>query len=304
MLVSLDPDMKISDVKVLDMNETPGLGDQVLDKSFLDQFKGKTLSQVVLVKGETKENIQAISGATYSSRGVTNGVKDAVQTLVDNQSCRCTGGDEMSNDVSLGKLFKNGIFGENPVFRLALSLCPAVAVTSGVKNGFLMGVAVLFVMTMTNVTVSLLRNFINPKIRIPSYVFITATWVTVIDQVMSAYQRAVYKEMGLYIMLIVAFAIILSRAEMFASKNKLLPSFVDGVGMGVGFLLALVMLGIFREFLGKGSLWNVHILPVKPLLIMIMPTGGFFAMGLMMGWLNWIDRKFFGGAGGGGGGHH
>ena len=93
----------------------------------------------------------------------------------------------MSNNVSYWTLFKNGIFGENPVFRLALSLCPAVAVTSGVKNGFLMGVAVLFVMTMTNVTVSLLRNFISPKVRIPSYVFITATWVTVIDQVMAAY---------------------------------------------------------------------------------------------------------------------
>jgi len=209
----------------------------------------------------------------------------------------------VSNNTSLGALFKNGIFGENPVFRLALSLCPAVAVTSGVKNGFLMGIAVLFVMTMTNVTVSLLRNFINPKVRIPSYVFITATWVTVIDQVMSAYQRPVYKEMGLYIMLIVAFAIILSRAEMFASKNKLLPSFVDGVGMGLGFTLSLMLLGVFREFLGKGSLWGVHILPVKPLLIMIMPTGGFFAMGLMMGWLNWIDRRFFGGAGASSGGH-
>jgi electron transport complex protein RnfE len=210
----------------------------------------------------------------------------------------------MSNNVNLWTLFKNGIFGENPVFRLALSLCPAVAVTSGVKSGFLMGVAVLFVMTMTNVTVSLLRNFINPKVRIPSYVFITATWVTVIDQAMSAYERAVYKEMGLYIMLIVAFAIILSRAEMFASKNKLLPSFVDGVGMGMGFLLALVMLGVFREFLGKGSLWGVHILNAKPLLIMIMPAGGFFAVGLMMGWLNWIDRKFFGGTGASSGGHH
>jgi electron transport complex protein RnfE len=209
----------------------------------------------------------------------------------------------VNEQVNYWTLFKNGIFGENPVFRLALSLCPAVAVTSGVKNGFLMGVAVLFVMTMTNVTVSLLRNFISPKVRIPSYVFITATWVTVIDQVMAAYQRAVYKEMGLYIMLIVAFAIILSRAEMFASKNKLLPSFIDGVGMGTGFLLALVLLGIFREFLGKGSLWGFHILPAKPLLIMIMPTGGFFAMGLMMGWLNWIDRKFFGGKGSSGGVH-
>ena len=205
--------------------------------------------------------------------------------------------------VDYWTIFKNGIFGENPVFRLALSLCPAVAVTSGVKNGFLMGVAVLFVMTMVNATVSLLRKFINPKVRIPSYMFIIATWVTVTDQVMAAYQRAVYKDMGLYIMLIVAFAIVLSRAEMFASRNKFLPSVVDGASMGLGFLLALVLLGIFREFLGKGSLWGYPILGTKPLLIMILPTGGFFAMGLMMGWLNWIDRKFFEGTGGGGGAH-
>jgi electron transport complex protein RnfE len=205
--------------------------------------------------------------------------------------------------VDYWTIFKNGIFGENPVFRLALSLCPAVAVTSGVKNGFLMGVAVLFVMTMVNATVSLLRKFINPKVRIPSYMFIIATWVTVTDQVMAAYQRAVYKDMGLYIMLIVAFAIVLSRAEMFASRNKFLPSVVDGASMGLGFLLALVLLGIFREFLGKGSLWGHPILGTKPLLIMILPTGGFFAMGLMMGFLNWIDRKFFGGSGSSGGAH-
>ena len=205
--------------------------------------------------------------------------------------------------VDYWTIFKNGIFGENPVFRLALSLCPAVAVTSGVKNGFLMGVAVLFVMTMVNATVSLLRKFINPKVRIPSYMFIIATWVTVTDQVMAAYQRAVYKDMGLYIMLIVAFAIVLSRAEMFASRNKFLPSVVDGASMGLGFHLALVLLGIFREFLGKGSLWGYPILGTKPLLIMILPTRGFFAMGLMMGFLNWIDRKFFGGTGSSGGAH-
>lgn len=210
----------------------------------------------------------------------------------------------MSTDkINYGTIIKNGIFGENPVFRLALSLCPAVAVTGGVKNGFLMGVAVLFVMTMVNATVSLLRKVINPKVRIPSYMFIIATWVTVTDQVMAATQRAVYKEMGLYIVLIVAFAIVLSRAEMFASKNKLLPSIVDGASMGLGFLLALVLLGMFREFLGKGSLWGVQLLPGKPVLIMIMPAGGFFAMGLMMGWLNWIDRKFFGGTGASSGGH-
>ena len=205
--------------------------------------------------------------------------------------------------ASYGAIFKNGLFGENPVFRLALSLCPAVAVTSGVKNGFLMGVAVFFVMTMVNISVSLLRKFISPKVRIPAYMFIIATWVTVTDLVMGAYARDVYKEMGLYIMLIVAFAIVLSRAEVFASKNKVFPSMIDGMGMGMGFLLALVLIGITREFLGKGSLWGVDILHTRPLLIMILPTGGFFAMGLLMGFLNWIDRRYFGGTGSSGGAH-
>jgi electron transport complex protein RnfE len=208
-----------------------------------------------------------------------------------------------ASTTSYWTIFKNGVFGENPVFRLALSLCPAVAVTSGVKNGTLMGVAVLFVMVMVNATVSLIRNFINPKVRIPSYMFIIATWVTVTDLVMAAYARDVYRQMGLYIMLIVAFAIVLSRAEVFAMRNKLVPSIIDGAGMGTGFLLALALIGVVREFLGKGAIWGASILPAKPLLIMILPAGGFFAMGLIMGGLNWVDRKYFGGTGGGGGGH-
>jgi Na+-translocating ferredoxin:NAD+ oxidoreductase subunit E len=208
-----------------------------------------------------------------------------------------------TNNTSYWTIFKNGVFGENPVFRLALSLCPAVAVTSGVKNGTLMGVAVLFVMVMVNATVSLIRNFINPKVRIPSYMFIIATWVTVTDLVMAAYARDVYKQMGLYIMLIVAFAIVLSRAEVFAMRNKLIPSMIDGAGMGMGFLLALALIGVFRELLGKGALWGMPILGFKPLPIMILPAGGFFAMGLIMGGLNWIDRKYFGGTGASSGGH-
>ena len=208
-----------------------------------------------------------------------------------------------NNGTSYWTIFKNGLFGENPVFRLALSLCPAVAVTSGVKNGTLTGVAVLFVMVMVNATVSLIRNFINPKVRIPSYMFIIATWVTVTDLVMAAFARDVYRQMGLYIMLIVAFAIVLSRAEVFAMRNKLIPSMIDGAGMGMGFLLALALIGVFRELLGKGALWGVPLLDFKPLPIMILPAGGFFAMGLLMGFLNWIDRKYFGGTGASSGGH-
>lgn len=205
--------------------------------------------------------------------------------------------------ISYGKLISNGIFSENPVFKLALSLCPAVAVTTTVKNGFLMGVAVLGVMTMVNITVSLMRDFINPKVRIPTYILIIATYVSVADMVMAAYARSAYKEMGLYIQLIVVFAIIISRAELFASKNKVAPSAVDGLGMGLGFLLALVMVGAVRELTGKGSIMGVQLIHSNPLLIMILPTGGFFVIGLMMGLFNWIEDKYFGGVSGGGGGH-
>lgn len=207
------------------------------------------------------------------------------------------------NNKSYWALIKNGIFAENPIFRVALSLCPAVAVTSGVKNGFLMGIAVLFVQTMVNVTISVIRNFIHPRVRIPSYMFVIATWVTVTDLLMAAFARDVYKQMGLYIQLIVAFAIILSRAELFASKNKVVPSFFDGLGMGIGFLFALIVISFFRELLGKGSIWGLPLVEFKPLLIMILPTGGFFAVGILMGLFNWIDIKFFGGTGASGGGH-
>jgi electron transport complex protein RnfE len=210
----------------------------------------------------------------------------------------------MNGKISYWELFINGIFGENPVFRLALSLCPAVAVTNSVRNGFLMGIAVLFVQTMANVTTSLIRKFIHPKVRIPSYMFIIATWVTVTDLAMAAYARDVYAQMGLYIKLIVAFAIILSRAEVFASKNRVIPSFFDGLGMGSGFMLALVIIGFFRELLGKGSVWGYQIIQTNPLLIMILPAGGFFAVGILMGFFNWIDMKYFGGKGAGGAGGH
>jgi len=208
------------------------------------------------------------------------------------------------NKHSLLKLITNGIFSENPVFKLALSLCPAVAVTTSVKNGFLMGVAVLFVMTMVNITVSIFRKLINPKVRIPAYILIIATYVSITDMVMAAYARSAYKEMGLYIQLIVVFAIIISRAELFASKNRVVPSAVDGFGMGLGFLGALVLVGAVREFAGKGSLAGISIIGANPILMMVLPAGGFFAIGLLMGLFNWIEVKYFGGTGGSPGGGH
>ena len=208
-----------------------------------------------------------------------------------------------SSKHSYLSLINSGIFAENTIFRMTLSLCPAIAVTNNVRNGFLMGVAVIFVQVMVNITVSLLKNFIHPRIRIPIFMLIISGWVTVTDLSMAAFAREAYKEMGLYIQLIVAFASILARAEMFASKNNVTPSLMDGVGSGTGFMLALVLISFFRELLGKGTLWGFDLLGTKPMLIMVLPAGGFFAVGLLMGLFNWIDIRFFGGKGASGAAH-
>ncbi len=194
--------------------------------------------------------------------------------------------------ISYSQIIINGIFKENTIFKLALSLCPAIAVTSGVKNGFLMGLAVLFVQVMVNVTISLMKNFIHPRIRLPIFMLVISGWVTVIDMTMAAFAREAYAQMGLYIQLIVAFASILARAEMFASKNRVVPSMFDGIGMGLGFLFALTVISFFRELLGKGSLLGIDILGTKPLLIMILPAGGFLAVGVLMAAFNWLDSKY------------
>jgi len=188
-------------------------------------------------------------------------------------------------------LIKNGIFKENTIFKLALSLCPSIAVTNNLRNGVLMGLAVLFVQVMVNITVSPMRKFIHPRIRLPIFMLIISGWVTVTDMTMAAFAPEAYKQMGLYIQLIVAFASILARAEMFASKNTIMPSLFDGIGMGLGFLFALSIISLFRELLGKGSLWGYQIIHAKPLLILILPAGGFFAVGLLMGFFNWISMR-------------
>ncbi|BCB97323.1 electron transport complex subunit E [Dissulfurispira thermophila] len=195
--------------------------------------------------------------------------------------------------VNYFELITNGIIKENTIFKLALSLCPSIAVTNNLKNGVLMGVAVLFVQVMVNITISLMRKIIHPRIRLPIFMLVISGWVTVTDMSMAAAVPDVYKQMGLYIQLIVAFASILARAEMFASKNKIAPSMADGIGMGIGFLFALTVISFFRELIGKGSLWGMPIINAKPLLIMILPAGGFFAVGILMAFFNWIDIKFF-----------
>lgn len=206
-----------------------------------------------------------------------------------------------SNSTSLKDLFLNGIIKENTIFKLALSLCPSIAVTNNLKNGVFMGLAVLFVQTMVNITISLMRKAIQPKVRLPIFMLVISGWVTITQMMMAAFVPDVYAKVGLYIALIVAFASILARAEMFASKNSIMPSMADGLGMGVGFLFALTVISFFRELVGKGTLTvptglaTQHVFTfvnTKPLLIMVLPAGGFLAVGILMAAFNWLDAKY------------
>lgn len=192
-------------------------------------------------------------------------------------------------------LLRNGIFGENPVFRLALSLCPAVAVTTTVANGIMLGIAVLLVQVLSSVTVALTRRWIHPRVRIPVYTIIIAVWVSAIDMVLAGFFPLLYAQVGLYVKLIVAFAIIISRLEVFASRMPLIPTFWDGLGMGLGFLFALIAIGVFREILGNGTLLGFRIVAEKPLLFFALPAGGFFSIALLMAFFNVLERRMSGG---------
>jgi electron transport complex protein RnfE len=187
------------------------------------------------------------------------------------------------------ELFFNGILNENPIFRLALSMCPAVGISTSVMNGLLLGIAVLFVQVFSSCTIALIKDYIDPRIRIPTYTLTIATWVTVIDLVLAAYVPVAYKAMGIFVKLIVAFAIITMRLEMFASKNSVTASFWDGIGMGLGFMFAMVTLGFVRELLGMGTVLGYDVLGFQPLLFFVLPSAGFFVVGLMMAMFNYIE---------------
>ncbi|MBW2036090.1 MAG: electron transport complex subunit RsxE [Deltaproteobacteria bacterium] len=187
------------------------------------------------------------------------------------------------------QLVVDGLLSENPIFRLALSMCPAVGISSSVMNGILLGIAVLFVQVFSSCTISLLKDYIHPRIRIPTYTLVIATWVTVIDLVLAAYVPVAYKAMGIFVKLIVAFAIITMRLEVFACKNPVVPSFWDGVGMGTGFMFGMVTLGTVREFLGTGGLLGHDLIGTRPLLFFILPLAGFFCVGFIMAIFNYVE---------------
>ncbi len=189
--------------------------------------------------------------------------------------------------------FTKGIYKENPVFRLALGLCPTLAVTSLVENGVGMGIAAMAVLICSNMVISIVRGIVPKKIRIPIFIVIIATFVTIVEMLMEAYRPDLYKSLGIFVPLIVVNCIILGRAEAFASRNGILTSIIDGIGMGVGFTISLVIISTIREFLGNGSWYGFPVLPAsyKPVILMKMAPGAFLTLGYVLGFFNWLEMR-------------
>lgn len=192
------------------------------------------------------------------------------------------------------KFFTNGLLKENPSFVLVLGTCPALAVTTAAMNGIGMGAATTFVLVCSNLLIASLKNFIPAKVRIAAFIVIIATFVTIVDLVMKAFTPDLYKTLGIFIPLIVVNCIILGRAEAFAQKNAVIPAILDGLGMGIGFTLALTIMGSIREILGNGSIFDFRLVSqdTRTMLLFILPPGAFLTYGYLIAIMNGVKRKY------------
>lgn len=192
------------------------------------------------------------------------------------------------------KHLTNGLIKENPTFVLVLGTCPTLAVTTAAINGIGMGAATTFVLVCSNLLIALLKNVIPDKVRIAAFILVIATFVTIVDLVMKAFTPDLYKALGIFIPLIVVNCIILGRAEAFAQKNKVLPAVLDGLGMGLGFTLAITLLASIREILGNGTLFNLQLTGenAATVLVFILPPGAFITYGFLIAMMNLIKLKF------------
>ncbi|MEG1775434.1 MAG: electron transport complex subunit E [Clostridia bacterium] len=195
---------------------------------------------------------------------------------------------------SIFHVFMNGILNENPTFRLLLGMCPTLAISTAASRGLGMGLATTFVLVFSNMAISLLRNIIPEKMRIPSFVVVIATFVTIIDLMIKAFMPSMSDSLGIYIPLIVVNCIIFARAEAFAFKNPVLPSCVDGIGMGLGFTCSITLLSSVREIIGSGKLFDMQIMPAsyQPMAIIVSPSGGFLTLGILLLVVNAIIKCF------------
>jgi electron transport complex protein RnfE len=189
------------------------------------------------------------------------------------------------------KNFSKGFLRENAVFSLFLGLCPTLGVTTSAVNGLGMGLATTFVLVMSNLVISLVKNLIPNKVRIPSFIVIIASFVTIVELVMRGYAPALFDALGIFIPLIVVNCLVLGRAEAFASKNTIWSSLVDGMGMGLGFTMALTILGSLREILGSGAFFGMKMISGDAMLLFILPPGAFIALGYLILLANILKEK-------------
>lgn len=196
----------------------------------------------------------------------------------------------MEKQISVSDNFRKGVFTENPVFTLLLGCCPTLGVTSSASNGLGMGLATAFVIIMSNIAIAGVKNIIPDKVRIPSFIVIIAAFVTVVQLLMEAYLPALFEQLGLFIPLIVVNCIVLGRAESFASRYSVAASAIDGLGMGIGFTFALVLLGSVRELLGNLSVFGFKLIDADGILIFILAPGAFITLGFIIAIMNGIKK--------------
>lgn len=197
--------------------------------------------------------------------------------------------------MKISTIFKNGIFKENPVLVQLIGMCSVLAITNTVENSLGMSAAVIAVLTLSNIVISLMRKFIPAKIRIPIFIVVIATFVTMVQMFMNAYMQPLYKSLGIFIPLIVVNCLILARAESYASKNGVFSSAMDGIAMGIGYSIAVIVLGTVREILGSGSFMGISLFgeSFQPAKLFIAPAGAFILLGILIGLYNAFIKKRF-----------
>ena len=313
-LVGFDAEGKIIDYSLLSHVETPGLGSKAADwfkKGNKGDITGMNPGEASLTVSKDGGKVDAITASTITSRAFLNAVNVAYAAYAgQNTADGATGATQKNVEEAAGantatgatikveltdsvrdmnnfKVLMNGIVKENPTFVLLLGMCPTLGTTSSAINGMGMGLATMFVLICSNVVISAIKNLIPDMVRIPSFIVVIASFVTLLQMVMQAYVPALYATLGLFIPLIVVNCIVLGRAEAFAAKNNPVASFFDGLGMGLGFTIALTLLGAVREFLGTGKIFNLTILPEEyGMLVFVLAPGAFIALGYLIALVN------------------
>ena len=310
LMVGFTPEGEVVNVNVLEQTETPGLGTKMADEGnvLLASVKGRKLESKKLVDGKlavTKDggDVDALTAATISSRSTARGwltrawrrakprpTRRPERRLPPDKPTSL----RLRKEVKMNKLqiISSGIVKNNPTFVLVLGMCPTLGTTTSAENGMGMGLATMAVLIMSNLVISLIKNIIPDKVRIPAFIVVIASFVTVIQMLMQAYVPALYASLGVFIPLIVVNCIILGRAEAFASKNSPLDSILDGVGIGLGFTLALTAVGAVREILGSGAIFGVSLgtADYMPLIFVLAP-GAFLVLGYLMVLFNKLAKK-------------